>query len=149
MEDTLQYHPYKDELQNVEMFHILDEEPEVAPEWGGQFVNAEILLPWDKMAKGHMVCSKHDADGNPRGRSNHNPILNTHLYEVEFSGEEMTELAANIIEESMYAQYDVNGNKNLLIEAFIVHRKNGSALSAEDQKIVITRQEILRKSTAG
>ena len=81
---------------------MLDEEPEVTPEWGDQYVNAEILLPrWDKMARGQVICWKHDADGNIIGRSNQNPILDTHLYEVEFPGGEMTELAANIIAESM------------------------------------------------
>ena len=49
----------------------------------------------------------------------------------------MTELVANIISESMYAQCDVNGNGYLLLEAFINHQKNGPALSVEDQKVVI------------
>ena len=76
-----------------------------------------------------------DADGNPIGRSNQNPILDTCLYEVEFPGGQMTDLAANIIAESMHAQCDVDGDEYLLLEAFIYHRKNGSALSVEDQKV--------------
>ena len=45
LEETLQYDPYEDKLQNAEMFLMLDEEPEVTPEWGGdQYVNVEILL---------------------------------------------------------------------------------------------------------
>ena len=61
----------------------------------------------------------------------------------------MTELAANIIAESMYAQYDVNGNEFLLLEAWINHKKNDSAVSVGDQKVVIKGQETLRKSTTG
>ena len=68
---------------------------------------------------------------------------------MEFPGDKMTELVANIIAESMYAQCDVNGNENPLLEAFIDHRKNGSALGIKDQKVVIKGQETLRKSTAG
>ena len=49
----------------------------------------------------------------------------------------MTELAANIIAELMYAQCHVKGSEYLLLEAFINHRKNGSALSVDDQKEVI------------
>ena len=49
----------------------------------------------------------------------------------------MTELVANIIAESMYAQCDFDRNEYLLLGAFIDHRKNGSALSEEDQKVVI------------
>ena len=65
-------------------------------------MNAEKLLPrGDKMARGQVVHRKHNANGNPIGRSNYNPILDMHLYEVEFPGGEMTELAPNIIAESM------------------------------------------------
>ena len=45
------------------------------------------------------------------------------LYEVEILGEEMTELVANIIEESIYAKYDVNWKEYLLIDFFINNRK--------------------------
>ena len=44
-----------------------------------------------------MACQKQDADGNPNGRSNQNPILDTCFDEVEFPGEEITELTANTI----------------------------------------------------
>ena len=76
-------------------------------------------------------------------------LLGTSLYEVEFSVEEMTELAANIIAESMYVQCDVDSNEYMLLEVFINHRQNGSGLSVEDQKVVIEGQETLKKSTAG
>ena len=49
----------------------------------------------------------------------------------------MTELVTNIIAESMYAQCDVDGNEYQLLEAFIDHWKNGSALSVDVQKVVI------------
>ena len=49
------------------------------------------------MARGQVVYLKHHANGNPIGRSNQNPILDTHVYKVEFSWGEVTELAANMI----------------------------------------------------
>ena len=53
VEDTLQYDPHEDEFQNAETFHMLKEEQKVAPEWGNQYVNTEILLPrQDRMARG-------------------------------------------------------------------------------------------------
>ena len=51
------------------------------------------------------------------------------FFDVEFPGREVTELAVDIIAESMYAQCDVNWNEYLILEVFINHRKNGSALS--------------------
>ena len=94
-----------------------------------------------------MINCKQDVDGNPIGKSNQKPILDTHLHMVEFPKREITELSANIIEELMYAQCDINGNRYFQSEAFIDYRKNGSALNVEDQKKVVG-QEILKKSIA-
>ena len=103
---------------------MLDEEPEVTPEWEDQYVNAKILLPrWDKMTKGQVIHWKSDVDGNQMSRSNKNPILDTHLYEVEFPWGESTELVANIIAESMCAQCDVDGNEYLLLEALLTIKR--------------------------
>ena len=49
----------------------------------------------------------------------------------------------------MYMQCDVNGNEYLLLDAFVDNGKNGSALSEEDQKIVVKRWKALSKSTTG
>ena len=76
VEETPQYDPYKDESQNAEKFPMLDEKPKVTPEWGDQYKITEILLPRGcNMSRGQVVCWKHDANGNPIGRSNQNPIL--------------------------------------------------------------------------
>ena len=66
----------------------------------------------------HQKC---DADGNLIDKSNKNSILDTHLYQVEFPGGEMTELVVNIITESIYVQCDVDGNEYLLLETFVYH----------------------------
>ena len=49
--------------------------------------------------------------GHPIGRSNQNPILKTYLYKVEFPVSEITEMAVNIITESMFDLCDVNDNE--------------------------------------
>ena len=61
-----------------------------------------MLLPrGDKMAKGHVVAWSCNVSGNIMERAHTNPILDTKMYQVEFSGGDVTELAANIIAESM------------------------------------------------
>ena len=70
-----------------------------------------LLLRGDKMARDLVVHQKNDTNGNPVDRSNQNPILDTHLYEVEAPGGEMAEMAVNIIAKSINAQCDVNGNE--------------------------------------
>ena len=62
---------------------------------------------------------------------------------MRLSWGEMIELTANFIAESMYARCDVDGKEDLSSEAFIEHRKNGSALSVEDQMIVIKGKKSL------
>ena len=57
-------------------------------------------------------------------------------------------MAANIIEELIYAQCDVDGKEYLVLGTLLDHRKNGSALSVEDQMILVKGQETLRKSAA-
>ena len=137
VDDTPQYDPYEEGLQNDETFPMLSEEPEVIPEWWNQDVNAEVLLPrGDRIARGKVVHQKQDAYGNPFDRSSQNLTLDKCFNEVGFPGGEITELPANIIAESMYTQCDVDVNEYLLLEAFICHRKDGSALSVEGQKMV-------------
>ena len=60
----------------------------------------------------------------------------------------MTELAANVNEESMYAKCDAKRNESLWLEALIDHRKNGSALSVEDQNVFVKGWETLKNSLA-
>ena len=87
IENTLQYDLDENRLRNAETFHAFNEEPEVTPEWGGQYLNAEMLLPRrDRMTRGQVICQKQDANGNPIGRPNKISILDICLYEVYFPG---------------------------------------------------------------
>ena len=42
------------------------------------------------------------------GRAHANPIMDTRMYQVDFTGDKVMELPANVIVESMYAQCDAN-----------------------------------------
>ena len=53
------------------------------------------------------------------GRSHTVPILDTRMYQVEFAGGKVTELIANVIAESMYTQFNSEGNEYLLIYALV------------------------------
>ena len=52
---------------------------------------------------------KRDSDRNPVGCSDQNPLLETHIYEVEFGDGHVEEFAANNIAECMYSQIDAEG----------------------------------------
>ena len=69
--DTKQYNLCEDESQNDETFPFYEKEPEITPECKDKYMD------------------KHDANGNPNGRSHQNPMLDIHLYEREFPGGEI------------------------------------------------------------
>ena len=99
---------------------------------------------------GRVTKRLRDADGNPIGRANENPILDTREYVVEFDDGTQAELAANVIAQSMYAQCDPDGNTYVLFDSIVDFRKNESALSKADQ--VAKKSDgrtYMRRSTAG
>ena len=145
-------HSYFDDLQSADTFPDLKEElPEIpTPEAEDTYVNAEIMLPrGDGFARGRVVKRKRGIDGEVIGRANTNPILDTRLYEVQFPGGEVTELTANVIAQSMYAQCDADGNEYLLLESFVDYRKESGALTMDEQEIVVRGRKSLRRSTKG
>jgi hypothetical protein len=91
---------------------------EVTPEIGDNYLSADILIPrGGSMAKGRVKSRKRDADGNPIGRADANPILDTREYIVEFENGDEAELNANLIAEAMYAQCDPDGNQYVLLDS--------------------------------
>ena len=68
---------------------------------------------------------------------------------MEFLGDKITGLLANIITESMYAQCEVFRKKSSSLESFADYRTDDSALSVKVQKVLIKGRVILRKPTAG
>jgi ribosomal protein L15 len=85
-----------------------------------QYISAEVLLPKDgQEVLGQVVARKRDADGNPIGRGNSNPILDTRLYEVKFSNGNVAEYSANVIAECTYSQVDNKGRQYVLMDDII------------------------------
>ncbi len=72
-------------------------------------------------------------DGNLKGTANDNPILDTREYVVTFDDGDVTDLTANLIAETMYAQCDPDGNQYVLLDAIIDYRRNDLALRLSDQ----------------
>ena len=93
------------------------------PEAGDNYVGVDLLLPkGGTMTRGRVTAQKRKADSNPKGRANSNPILDTREYTVTFDDGDVTELTANLIAESMYAQCDPNSNQYVLLDSLRDHR---------------------------
>ena len=107
LEHTPQYDPYEDKTQNEQSFFQLEEEHELTPGVAEQYTGAEILMPrWDQMARDHVVAWNDHA----KKMFWLEPIqilLDTNLYQVEFTAGDVTGLTTNFFAESMYALCDV------------------------------------------
>ena len=87
------------------------------PDVNGNCVNTSVMLPrGSRYARGKVIGRKRNAYGNAVVRTNGNPILDTREYCVGFDDGEVSELAENMIAESMYAACDDSGNEYLMME---------------------------------
>ncbi len=119
---------FTDEDQNYTTFLCLDKE--VTPEVGDKYVHASEILPLGiQMMHGNVRAHIWDCDGNPICHRSNNPIIDTHLYVIEFPSREVTLLTAHIIVQVMFAQCDVDGNKYLILKCFVDVQKDSNVIS--------------------
>jgi hypothetical protein len=115
-----------------------------------QYIGAELLLPHgDDMVHGKVI-KRARGDGNPIGRRNMNPILDTREYEVELPDGSVSEYTANTIAENIYSQIDSEGRQFVIMSEIIDHKKDLSALG-KDQGYYISYNgnQVKRKTTKG
>jgi hypothetical protein len=97
------------------------------------YLEAQISLP---KADGYKAATvrqrKHDVHGNPIGVANQNPILDTCIYEVQFTNGHVEEYTANVIAENLYAQANKDEHHNLLLQELIDHRNVPKAISLDN-----------------
>ena len=114
------------------------------------YISAQVALPkGDEMTLGTIVQRKRDKDGNVIGKHNENPILDTRVYEVEFSDGEVLEYSANIIAENLYAQVDEEGYHQVVFDDIVHHKTNKEAVKSEDDYVTINRRKCRRLTTKG
>ena len=73
-----------------------------------------------------------DSDGLPVGQYNDNPLLDSRVYEVEYSDGTSGKMSANIIAENLLSQVDEEGKRQMMIEEIIDHRVNDTAIPIKD-----------------
>ena len=101
------------------------------------------------MVSGIVKSRVKDHKGDPIGVANRNPILDTRVYEVEFTNGGQVELGTNVIAECMYAQCDVEGKQFHLIEAIINHKMTNDAVQKEDMYFMLRGRKHMKHTTKG
>jgi hypothetical protein len=101
------------------------------------YVGAEVNLSiGDKVMSAKVRQHKREANGSLKGTAHPNPILDTHMYEVEFPDGQVVEYSANIIAENMYTQCDTEQNQYLLLDEIIDWQKDESQAIKPENKFV-------------
>jgi hypothetical protein len=100
------------------------------PETFDKYLTAEVLLPHHgELVRARVTGRKQGADGNPLGKANANPILDSREYEAKFHHGSTETFAANVIAESLYSQVDSDGREFVLMQGIIEHRSKGLAVN--------------------
>jgi hypothetical protein len=114
-------------------------------------LGAETMLPsGDSMLQGIVKTRKRDTDGNPIGKANFNPLLDTRLHEVEFPDGDVGECTANVIAESTCSRViKGEGGHHFLMESLVDHTKDDAAIRMDDGCIVANGARRQRLTTKG
>ena len=140
---------YKYGTTDVACTKKLPEELEPTPDASlDHYLNASVVLPRGyKFARGKVISFKREPEGCPIGRANAHLVLDTRKYEVEFGDGDITDLTADVIVESMYAQVNSEVNDTLLTDCMVYYRRNEDALTIQDHNILAKGRPSLRRST--
>ena len=94
----------------------------------------QLALPRDDAGPTFATVQRRirNSDGNPIGKANNNPILDSPMFEVEFQDGYKTAMAANAIAQNFYAQVDSEGRQLLLLDEIIDHQATSDAVQQAD-----------------
>ena len=111
----------------------IPEADQFTPEAYDEYLTAKVWLPnMGEITKAKVMARKRDADGNPVGLRNANPMLDTRQYEVEFADGATDVFTANLIAENLYSQVDEEGNTYSIMSEIVDHKFDRSAVQKDD-----------------
>ena len=90
-----------------------------------------------------------DVTGKPKGMYNHNPHVDSREYEVMFDDGTVKEYLATVIAVNLIAVSGDESHSNHFLNEIVDHRKDGKAISKDDDMITRNGRSIQRKTTKG
>ena len=136
--------------ENKENIPSIVEADEIDHEAFDKYISARVCLPQgDTKSYGTVRRRKRDAEGQLIGRSNSNPIVDTAVYEVEFDNGDVENYSANLIAECVYSHIDSDGYTRHVISEIIDHRKDNTAVRADDATITRNGRTYPKRTTKG
>ena len=99
-------------------------------------------------ATSKIIKQAKDNNGNPIGKRNANPLLDTREYECEELEDGIVmRCNANVIAENIYAQCDDAGCRQAILDKIIDHKRDGRALQSDNGYITTKRGKQVPKNT--
>ena len=117
-----------------------------------KLLNAEVALQQDdKVLRGTVKQRSLGPDGVVAGKYDDNPMLNSIIFDVEFSDGTVKEYAANLIAENILTQVDSEGYSMTMMDGIVDHRVDPSQAVPKEEKYVQTKrgQKRLCVTTSG
>ena len=112
---------------------LMPEADDFMPEAGDTYLGAKVRFPTEYGDRlGKITQRKRDMNGNPIGKRNNNPLLDTREYVVEFPDGAIAEYTTSVIAEHLYSQVDSEGRQYLLLDEIEEHRRDASAVASDD-----------------
>ena len=151
-------HDLTSEDDDDEPLEPLEEDP-VDPDGTATFeqpitdvlIHAEVILPQgEELSSAKVRGRSQDSSGEQIGTYDPNPLLNTLLYDVEFTDGTLKQYSANIIAENMYSQVDEEGYSKTILESIVDYKKDGHAITKENMYVYTkSGQRRHRQTTQG
>ena len=99
------------------------------------YVNMEIALSrGDEGNLEHEIVKKRAVDrgGIPIGVANSNPMLDSRVYDLEYSDGSLDAFTANIIAENILSQVDDQGHRQSIMDEIMNHTKTSNTINKDD-----------------
>jgi Reverse transcriptase (RNA-dependent DNA polymerase) len=113
-----------------------------------QYLSSEFMVNQDgEAAIAKVVKRAKDNNGNPIGKRNANPLLDTREYECELEDGSVMRYNANIIAENIFAQCDDAGRRQAILDEIVDHKSDKRALRADNGYVTTKRGRRVPKNT--
>ena len=146
---TAEYELYEDD-EGDGIAHAKECKDEPTPITYDTYIGAEVVLPkGNDMVSGTVRSRVKEFEGQPIAKADKDPILDTRVYNVEFSDGEVAELGANIIAECMYTQCDIEWNQYSLMDHIVDHRKDNNIVCKDNPNVTVNDKSYKQKTTRG
>ena len=113
-----------------------------------QYLSAEFAVNQDgETATAKVIKQTKDNNGNPIGKRNANPLLDTREYECELDDGTAMRYNAHVIVENIFAQCDDAGCRQAILDEIIDHKRDGRAWRADNGYMTTKRGKQVPKNT--